>query len=170
MQLHTTETLIQSLQLELKNIAHERLRRERSDHTLQATALVNEVFLKLNQPLPLKGWRDRAHFLAAASEAMRRILVDHARARLAAKRGGKRLHLQDQEVPIELPLPMEELIAIHECLDKFAEEEPVKAQLVKLRVFAGLSHGEAARELGISRQTADRYWAYARVRLFSMIR
>lgn len=164
----STESLVESLYTELREIAKSKLRGERPDHTLQATALVNEVFLKLGDH-PTEAWPSRSDFLRASSEAMRRILVDHARARLAAKRGGGKPHRSDLDIPIDLPLPTEELIAIHECLDKFAEEDPVKAELVKLRVFAGLSHTEAAQELGISRQTADRYWAYARVRLFSMI-
>ena len=166
---NTTESLVEMLYLELRELAKSKLRTERPDHTLQPTALVNEVFLKLRDHRRANDWSSRSGFLRASSEAMRRILIDHARARLAAKRGGGHLRQQDLAIPIELPLPTEELIAIHECLDKFAEEDPVKAELVKLRVFAGLSHIEAANELGISRQTADRYWAYARVRLFSLM-
>lgn len=100
---------------------------------------------------------------------MRRILVDHARTRLRQKRGGKISRQALPDLPIELPLPSEEIIAIHECVDRFADEDPVKAELVKLRIFAGLSHVDAAQELGISRQTADRYWAFAKPRLYSMI-
>ncbi len=74
-----------------------------------------------------------------------------------------------EDFPMDLPLPAEELVAIHECLDVFEAEDPIKAQLVKLRVFAGLSHAEAAKELGLSRQTADRYWSYAKVRLYTLI-
>lgn len=88
---------------------------------------------------------------------------------MTQKRGGGFQRHVAHDIPIELPLPSEEIIAIHDCLDKFAEEDPVKADLVKLRVFGGLSHQEAADELGISRKTADRYWKYARVRLYSMI-
>lgn len=165
----STDSLLETLYSELRRIARQKLAAERCDHTLQATALVHEVALKLGDQPNFPGWASRSHFLRTAAEAMRRILVDHARARLAAKRGGKKLREPLHDIPIELPLPSEEILAIHECLDKFAEEDPLKAELVKLRVFAGLSHQEAAAELGISRQTADRYWSYARARLYSMI-
>ena len=100
---------------------------------------------------------------------MRQVLVDHAKARLRHKRGGGQLVQRFADIPVDLPLPFEEIVAIHECLDKFAEEDPVKADLVKLRVFAGLGHAEAAAELGISRQTADRYWSFAKLRLYTLI-
>lgn len=165
----STDSLLETLYSELRNIARNKLVGERPDHTLQATALVHEVALKLGDYSNAPGWESRSHFLRTAAEGMRRILVDHARARLAAKRGGQRHREQFHDIPVELPLPSEEILAIHECLDRFAEEDPVKAELVKLRVFAGLSHQEAATELGISRQTADRYWSYAKVRLYSML-
>ncbi len=165
----TTDSLLEAVYSELRSIARKQLRHERPDHTFQATALVNEVFLKLEGHPDGAAWESRSHFLRTAAEAMRRILVDHARARLAQKRGGDQPHEVFFDIPVELPLPSEEILAIHECLDKFAEEDPVKAELVKLRVFAGLSHQEAATELGISRQTADRYWAYAKARLYAMI-
>ena len=164
----STDSLLETLYSELRDIAQNKLRSERSDHTLQATALVNEVFVKLNKRSQAN-WQSRSHFMRVAVEAMRRILVDHARARLARKRGRAQEIRNLQDIPIEMPLPCEEIIAIHECLDNFAAEDPVKAQLVKLRIFAGFSHIEAAEELGISRQTADRYWAYAKVRLYAMI-
>ncbi len=166
----STDSLVETLYSELRDVAENKLRNERADHTLQATALVNEVFLKLKDRPEASNWASRSHFMRMAAEAMRRILVDHARLRLAQKRGGEHQRESLRDVPVELPLPSEEIIAIHECLDQFAAEDPVKAELVKLRVFAGLTHQEAAEELGISRQTADRYWAYARARLFSMIR
>lgn len=155
---------------ELRSIARRKLKHERADHTLQPTALVNEVFLKLRNRPDLRDWESRAHFMRTAAEAMRRILVDHARARMALKRGGKVEHEVCHDIPIAMPLPSEEILAIHECLDQFYEEDPKKAELVKLRVFVGMSHQEAAEELGISRQTADRYWAYAKVRLYTMMR
>jgi RNA polymerase sigma factor (TIGR02999 family) len=165
---HSTDELLESLYTELRKVAVNKLRSERPDHTLQATALVNEAFVKL-QSRAEQTWQSRSHFMRRAAEAMRRILVDHARAKLAAKRGGQCERELAEDFPVELPLPLEEVVAIHECLDKFAEEDPVKAELVKLRIFAGLSHQEAAQELGISRKTADRYWAYARIRLYAMI-
>jgi RNA polymerase sigma factor (TIGR02999 family) len=164
----STDSLLETLYSELRDIAQNKLRSERSGHTLQATALVNEVFVKLNKRSQAN-WQSRSHFMRVAVEAMRRILVDHARARLARKRGRAQQIKSLRDIPIEMPLPCEEIIAIHECLDNFAAEDPVKAQLVKLRIFAGFSHKEAAEELGISRQTADRYWAYAKVRLYAMI-
>lgn len=165
----STHALVETLYAELRALAEQKLRCERPDHTLQATALVNEVFVKLDNRPQSIGWESRSQFLRVAAEAMRRILVDHARRRMAHKRGGPQTRVPLQDIPIDLPLPSEEILAIHECLDRFAEEDPIKAELVKLRVFAGLSHQEAAQELGLSRQTADRYWAYARVRLYSMI-
>jgi RNA polymerase sigma factor (TIGR02999 family) len=166
---HSTDSLLETMYSELRRIARNKLIGERADHTLEATALVHEVVLKLGDQPNLPGWESRSHFLRTAAEAMRRILVDHARARLAAKRGGRQPREQFYDIPVELPLPSEEIVAVHECLDRFAEEDPVKAELVKLRIFAGLSHQEAAAELGLSRQTADRYWAYAKVRLYSML-
>lgn len=168
--IHPTDSSVDALYRELRDIASDKLRFERADHTLQATALVNEALLKLGPRIDIGSWEDRSHFLRVATEAMRQILVDHARARLAQKRGARFRHESAKDIPMQLPLPSEEIIAIHECLDAFESEDPVKAQLVKLRIFAGFSHAEAAKELGISRQTADRYWAYAKVRLFSMIR
>lgn len=166
---NSTGALLQTLYAELKQIAHRQLAGERPDHTLQATALVHEVCLRLNARPADADWQSRSHFLRTASEAMRRILVDHARRHLAAKRGGRNRNEPVDDLPIELPLPPEELIAIHECLDRFELEDPVKAQLVKLRVFGGFSHREAAETLGLSRQTADRYWSYAKVRLRAML-
>lgn len=154
----------------LREIALKKLRLERVNHTLSATALVNEAFLKLRIDSEDVAWQDRERFVSLVTAAMRQILVDHARAKLTAKRRNQRCSVALDEIPIELPFPAEELIAIHECLDAFEAEDPIKAQLVKLRIFAGFSHAEAAKELGLARQTADRYWAYAKVRLFSMIR
>ena len=165
----STESLLEALYGELRELAQRKLGNERPDHTLQTTALINEAFIKLSDRPVGADWHSQSHFLRVAAEAMRRILVDHARARLAQKRGSGVPCQSDVDFPIELPLPPEEIIAIHECLDRFSEEDPIKAELVKLRVFAGLSHKEAAEQLEISRQTADRYWAYAKVRLYSMM-
>lgn len=166
---YSTETLLELLYGELRSIARKKMRNERSDHTLQATALVGEVFVKLSNRPKSEGWASKSHFLRTATEAMRRILVDQARARLSRKRGGDRYKESFADIPVVMPLPSEEIIAIHDCLDAFAVEDPIKAQLVKLRVFAGLTQKEAAAELGIPRRTADRYWEYARLRLRSMI-
>jgi hypothetical protein len=101
---------------------------------------------------------------------MRRILVDHARAKLSQKRAGDLRRNPLGEIPIELPLAPSDLLAVHEALDQFSAESPIKAQLVKLRIFVGMSQADAAAELNISRATADRYWKYSKVRLFTIIR
>ena len=165
----STESLLETLQLELRGLAQRKLRNERPDHTLQTTALVNEVYLKLQGEHETHGWASRSHFLRAAAEAMRRILVDSARAKLSQKRGGGMMREELHEIPMELPMPPEDLVGIHDCLDRFAEEDAVKAELVKLRVFGGLTQREAAQALDISRATADRYWAYSKARLMKMM-
>jgi len=166
---NSTDSLLAMLYDELRNVAGRQLRGERVDHTLQATALVNEAYLRLKPDRAADGWASKSQFLRAAAEAMRRILVDHARAKLAAKRGGPNAQQSFSQIPIELPLPPDELLAIHECLDRLAEEDPIKAELVILRVFGGMSHQEAASSLGLPRSTADRHWSYAKVRLVSMM-
>lgn len=165
----STDSMLETLYSELRLLARQKLRAERPDHTLQPTALVNEVCIKFKKRARDEGWRSESHFVRTAAEAMRQVLVDHARARLRRKRGGGQMVQKFADIPVDLPLPSEEIIAIHECLDKFAEEDPIKADLVKLRVFAGLGHAEAAKELGISRQTADRYWSFAKLRLYTLI-
>lgn len=168
---HTTESMLDKLYDELRGLAKTRLSRERPGHTLQPTALVHEVYLRLSPDRNGRdGWDERSQFLSAAANVMRRILVDHARRQLARKRAGTRRHNTLDEIAVDLPLPPHELVAIHDSLEQYAIEEPVKAQLVTLRVFAGLSHRQAAETLGLSRATADRYWSVAKVRLSSMIR
>ena len=166
---NSTDSMLKMMFSELRVIAQRQLKTERSDHTLQATALVHEVFIKFKGQQNQADWRSRSHFVRTAAEAMRQVLVDHARARSSRKRGGDQIVQRFADIPVDLPLPSDEILAIHECLEAFAEEDPVKADLVKLRVFAGLSHKEAAAELGISRQTADRYWSYAKLRLYTLI-
>ncbi len=166
---NTTDLLLESLYVELRSMAQHQLREERPDHTLQATALVNEVYMKLRGEHETSGWSSRTHFMRAAAETMRRILVDSARAKLTQKRGSGRTRSELQPIPVELPLPPEEILGIHECLDQFSAEAPVKAELVKLRVFGGLTHQEAAEMLNLSRATADRYWAYAKARMMSLM-
>lgn len=144
---------------ELRKLAAAKLANEKPGQTLDATALVHEAYLRLIGEQQFEG---RGHFFAAAAEAIRRILVEQARRRLALKRGGQ----QQREVlvadRIAAPAPDEELLALHEALDKLAEQHPEKAALVKLRYFAGLTADQAAAALGISPSTADRQWAYAR--------
>ena len=151
---------------ELRKLAAAKLAQEKPGQTLQATALVHDAYIRLVDVEKAQHWDSRGHFFAAAAEAMRRILVENARRKASLKRGAhlRRLKLDDgltlnQERP-------EDILSLNEALDLLAAEDPVKAELVKLRCFVGMSHQEAAAVLGISRPTADRYWAYAKSRLY----
>ncbi len=154
---------------ELRQLAKSKLRRERSDHTLQATALVHEAYLRLVDRSHHADWDGRWHFFAAAAEAMRRILVENARRRARLKHGGGLQRVSLDNLDLALDDPPEELLALDEAMDKLAKKDPHKAQLVKLRYFAGLSAEEAAKAMGISKATADRHWAYARAWLYRQI-
>ncbi|MSU58718.1 MAG: sigma-70 family RNA polymerase sigma factor [Pedosphaera sp.] len=146
---------------ELRRLAAHRLAGERKGHTLQPTALVHEAWLKIagNDE---RDWNGRQHFFAAAAEAMRRILVDRARRRLAAKRGAGEVCLDADELDIPAPAPDDQLLTVNEVLEKFALLDPRKAELVKLRYFVGMTFEEAAEALGIAVPTAKQWWAYAR--------
>jgi RNA polymerase sigma factor (TIGR02999 family) len=163
-----TEQLLPLVYGELRKLAAQKLAQEKPGQTLQATALVHEVYLRLIGGEPHRAYRDRSHFFAAAATAMRRILVDSARAKRAEKRGGGRPRelLED----IAAPLPDEELLALDEALRKLAAEDSLKAQLVELRYFGGLTGDQAAETLGISSSTADRHWAFARAWLQAEVR
>jgi RNA polymerase sigma factor (TIGR02999 family) len=149
---------------ELRRLAARKLAQERPGQTLQATALVHEAYLRL---LGADAhWESSAHFFAAAAEAMRRILVEAARRKARLKHGGGRhVRAVDEADAIVTP-DSTDLIALDEALERLAREDPVKAHLVKLRYFAGLTVEQAARVLGISRATADRYWTFARTWLY----
>src|SRR2546423_704601 len=166
---HAAEQLLPLVYEELRQLAAQKLAQEVPGQTLQATGLVHEAYLRLVDVDKAQRWNSRGHFFAAAAEAMRRILVDNARRKRSLKRGGacQRLDL-DEAVACEEG-PAEELLCLSEALDQLAAEDPRKAELVKLRYFAGLSVQEAADALGISRATADRYWAYAKVWLYCAI-
>jgi RNA polymerase sigma factor (TIGR02999 family) len=153
-----------------RRIAAQQLAREKPGHTLQATALVHEAYLRIASSAGDQNWANRRHFFAAAAEAMRRILVESARRKHRLRHGGDRarIDLEENELPIESP--HEDLVALNEAFEQFAIEEPQKADLVKLRFFAGLDEQEAADVLEISRTTAARYWAYARAWLFDRLR
>lgn len=157
------EELLTVVYGELRKLAAAKMAREAAGHTLQPTALVHEVWLQLGgdqQP----DWQNRAHFFGAAAEAMRRILIGHARRKHALRHGGhlERVNLDDPGFEIAAPGGADELLQVHDALDRLAAEDARKAELVKLRYFVGLSVEEAAAILGISPPTAKRDWAYAR--------
>ncbi len=147
---------------ELRRLAAQKLSQEKPGQTLEATGLVHEAYLRLVGGDANRRWDNRGHFFAAAAEAMRRILVDNARRKLRDKHGGGMVRQDVDELQLTAPALGEDLLALDEALNKLAEHDPIKADLVKLRHFAGLSVDQAAEALGISAATADRYWAYAR--------
>jgi RNA polymerase sigma factor (TIGR02999 family) len=153
---------------ELRAIAAHKMASERPDHTLQPTALVNEAYLRLESSAGFK-FENRAHFFAAAAEAMRRILVDNARRHGQLKRGGNQERVEFSETRIAAPVEDEKILLVNEALEALAREDPVKADVVKLRYFVGLKHQEIADALGVSEPTIRRHWAVARVRLFELI-
>ena len=152
---------------ELRRVAAQKMACEAPGHTLQATALVHEAWMRVGSEG--QRWESRAHFFGAAAEAMRRILIDRARRKRAERHGGGLERVDAYDVEIAAPVRDDELIAVHETLDLFAEHHPEKAELVKLRYFAGLTSEESAAILGVSTPTAKRYWAYARAWLFREI-
>ncbi len=163
---HAAEQLLPLVYDELRRLAAQRLAQEKPGQTLEATALVHEAYLRLLGDGQGQRWDHRGHFFAAAAEAMRRILVDAARRKQAIRHGGgkRRVPLHDHHRITESP---DGLLALDDAITRFASEEPAKAELVKLRFFAGLSTPEAASALGISLATAERWWAYARTWLLS---
>jgi RNA polymerase sigma factor (TIGR02999 family) len=157
--------LFEMVYAELRQIAAHKMAHEAPGHTLQPTALVHEAWLRLGgdaQP----HWQNRAHFFGAAAEAMRRILVDRARRKQAARRGGGAGHVDIHEVEIAGPASDEQLLALNEALQRFEAQDPPKAELVKLRYFVGLKLEPAAQVMNISEPTAKRWWAYAKAWLF----
>jgi len=154
---------------ELRRLARGYMRWERSDHTLQPTALVNEAYLRLIEGAPVS-WKDRTHFFAVASQLMRRILVDHARARNAEKRMGVGRKVSLDEA---LGFPEQkgvDLLALDEALERLEERDPRQARIVEMRFFGGLSEEEIASHLGISARTVRREWSVARAWLYKEIR
>lgn len=163
-----SEELLPLVYDQLRRLAHGHMSRERSDHTLQATALVHEAYVRLIGDAD-PHWDGRGHFFAAAAEAMRRILIEYARSKNSVKRGGqrKRLELADDVVAPDSPIDLANVLSLDEALTKLAKESPPRAELVKLRYFAGLSIEEAAQSMKISPATAKRYWVVARAWLFN---
>jgi RNA polymerase sigma factor (TIGR02999 family) len=166
---HAASKLLPLVYDELRRLAAQRLSREAAGQTLQATALVHEAYMRLigNEDQTAtdkeqKKWDGRGHFFAAAAEAMRRILVENARRKHRHKRGGSLIRQELNEAVLVAAEPNEDLLALDEALDRLAEKEPAKAELVKLRYFAGLTGAQAAEALHISTATGERWWAFAR--------
>ena len=153
---------------ELRRLAAQKMSQEPPGQTLQATALIHEAYIRL-VGAEAQNWGSRGHFFAAAADAMRRILIDNARRKQRLRHGGDRQRIALDDVDLAIEEPATDIIALDEALAKLAEEDPVKADLVKLRYFAGLTIEQAAKILEISRATADRYWSYARAWLFHEI-
>jgi RNA polymerase sigma factor (TIGR02999 family) len=153
---------------ELRQLAARKMAGESGTQTLQPTALVHEAWLRLGgdeQPT----WENRTHFFCAAAEAMRRILIDRARSKQALRHGGGQQRLDVDEIEIATPMQEDGLLAINEALDRFSRHAPQKAELVKLRYFAGLGLKEAGQVLGISEPTAVRWWTYSKTWLYQAI-
>jgi RNA polymerase sigma factor (TIGR02999 family) len=167
--LHAAEQLLPLVYDELRKLAAKKLAQEKPGQTLQATALVHEAYLRLVDTAKAQHWHSRGHFFAAAGEAMRRILVENARRKRGLKHGGGYQRIDLEEAVSCAAEQAKEVLALSEALDKLAQEDPRKAELVKLRYFTGLSVQEAAETLGISRSTADRWWGYAKAWLYCAI-
>ena len=147
---------------ELRKLAAARMAREQPGQTLQATALVHEAWLRLAGPDEAKAWHGRGHFFAAAAEAMRRILIDRARQKLALKRGARAERIKLEDLDVAVAADDDTLLAVNEAMEKLAKEDPASAEFIKLRFFVGLTNDEAAQALGIAERTARRHWSFAR--------
>jgi len=167
---HAADRLLPLVYDELRRLAAARLAREPAGQTLDPTALVHDAYLRLVAPDAPAHWDGRAHFFAAAAEAMRRILIDQARRKAAARHGGGLARRDLDHLPIAAPEPGADLLAVDEALARFERIDPAKAALVKLRYFVGLTVPQAAEALGIAPSTADRHWAYARAWLHAELK
>jgi len=163
---HAAAQLLPLVYDELRQLAAQKLAQEKPGQTLQATALVHEAYLRLVDTEKAQQWNSRGHFFAAAAEAMRCILIDNVRRKRRPKHGGDRQRI-DLDEALSLDNPRDDLLALDEALTRLAAREPIKAELVKLRYFAGLSIEESAAVVGVSPATAKRYWAVARAWLFA---
>ena len=163
------EQLLPLVYDELRRLAAAKLARETPGQTLQPTALVHEAWLRLGadqQP----AWQNRVHFLSAAAEAMRRILVENARRKLRLKHGGDQERVELDESAIEPPAEDEKILQVHDALETLAAADPEKAEIVKLRFFVGLKNDEIATLLGVNEKTVRRHWELAKVQLFHSIK
>ncbi len=161
--------LLPIVEIELRRIAHNYMRRERGNHTLQTSALVNEAFVKLVDQREVR-WRNRSHFFALSAQIMRRILINHARDRLAQKRGGGAEHIEFEDAVILTKEKSAELIALDEALEKLAEFDKTKSRIVELRYFGGMTLEETAEALGIAPITVSVNWRLAKAWLAREIR
>lgn len=161
------EQLLPLVYDELRKLAAQKMAQEKPGQTLQATALVHEVYIRLVDVGAIRHWNGRGHFFAAAAEAMRRILVEHARRKRATKRDGNCQQTAISEL-VQLERDVD-IVALDDALSDLAERHPSKARLVRLRYFAGCTLDEAAEVLGVSRATSQRHWAYARAWLYRQL-
>ena len=164
-----SEQLLPLVYDELRKLAAAKLAQEKPGQTLQATALVHEAYVRLVDVDKAQEWDSRGHFFAAAAEAMRRILINRARDKKRAKRGGECHRVDLDHIEIALDTDDEELIALDDALTQLAGEDPDAARLVNLRFFAGLTLRDAAVSLGLSQRTAERQWSYARAWLYARL-
>ena len=163
------ERLVPLVYDELRTLARSQLRHERPEHSLQATALVHEVYLRLlGNDAP--SWNDRQHFFRAAAEAMRRILIDHARKRTRVKRGGKRMRVEISGVNLAEEQDLDQVLALDDAFRRLEEQDPKAADVVRLRFYAGLSVEETAKAMDTSERTVKREWAFARAWLYDALR
>jgi RNA polymerase sigma factor (TIGR02999 family) len=155
---------------ELKKLAASKMATERADHSLQATALVHEAFLRLVGAVNGENWDGRSHFFAAAAEAMRRILIDHARNAKRLKRGGNAQQIPLDSLELPWKAPIGDLLDLNDALESLEAEDPRAAEMVKLRIFAGQTQAEASALMGVSVSTGSRYWSFARAWLFRALK
>jgi RNA polymerase sigma factor (TIGR02999 family) len=163
------EQLLPLVYDELRRLATAKMAHEKPGQTLQSTALVHEAYLRLVDGEQTQHWESRRHFFAAAAEVMRRILVERARQKKATKHGGEYVRVDLDEALEAVDCRADELVALDEALEELGRHDPDAAELVKLRFFAGLEHGEPARAMGMGRRQADRLWALARAWLYREI-
>ncbi len=163
------EQLLPLVYEELRKLAAQRLANEKSNQTLQATALVHEAYLRLVNVKEAQSWHSRGHFFTAAAEAMRRILVENARRKKRIKHGGDLERVDVEMADLPTRMSSDDLLALDEALEKLKQLDPVKAQLVNLRYFGGMTIEQASEALSISRITAHRYWTFARAWLHQQI-
>ena len=166
---HASEELLGLVYEELRRLAAARMARENPGQTIQATALVHEAWLQLAGQGGRK-WQNRAHFFGAASDAMRRILIDNARRKARRKHGGGQSRVDIADLPLAASTPDHDILLVDEALEKLEAEDPEKARIVVMKFFGGLTNEEVAESLGVSERTVDRQWSCAKARLFHWIR